>query len=421
MTKTNKHRGIVWALAACLVLGLPAGALRAQSNNSYQQQQQQQQWQRQQDQQRQQQQQQQEQQRQQQQAQQRQQMQDQMRQQQQAQMRQQMQDQQRQQMQAQQRQQLQQQQQQRQQQQQVQTQQQQLQQRQQQQQQTAQQQRQQQQGKLGTMQGGKPTGMVVAGGVARMNRPLTAGEIQRGFTGKVTSDGRALIKFQNRVFTVPASRVSGLSARLAAQQNQQSQLRAARWTASQQAAINQRSRALVAAGGGNGNGGSGCAPSGTLRCPFNEAARNSGAASSFRSAPIQERIDSSKAIQLAKKTLAPKWLSTNGEIRWPMNGGFASDVTRDLALKTGDTIDRYGGVDGGYFAPAGTPFEQRSLPEAMKTAPKITYRVLKEMPVTSGTSSPWFDQPGGGQQYMLKQSAFELERLGYLERVESER
>lgn len=49
----------------------------------------------------------------------------------------------------------------------------------------------------------------------RLARPLTAGEIQRGFTGRVTADGRALVKVQNRVFTVPASRIAGLSARLA--------------------------------------------------------------------------------------------------------------------------------------------------------------------------------------------------------------
>jgi hypothetical protein len=64
------------------------------------------------------------------------------------------------------------------------------------------------------------TGTPLAGNRAvlpngRLTRPLTAGEIQRGFTGRVTPDGRALIKVQNRVFTVPASRIAGLSARLA--------------------------------------------------------------------------------------------------------------------------------------------------------------------------------------------------------------
>lgn len=32
-------------------------------------------------------------------------------------------------------------------------------------------------------------------------------EMKRGFTGKVTEDGRALVKFQNRIFAVPATRL----------------------------------------------------------------------------------------------------------------------------------------------------------------------------------------------------------------------
>jgi len=312
--------GKIWRVALAFMAAICCWTFSlsfAQNNDYLRQQQQQQQWQRQQDQQRQQQEQQrqqqqqaerqrmQDQQRQQMQAQQRQQMQDQQRQQMQAQQRQQMQDQQRQQMQTQQRQQLQQQQQ-SQQRQQMQTQQQnaqrqQLQQQQQNQQrqaqqQTAQQQRAQlqQQGKLG--KDGKPTGIVFSNGVAKMNRPLTPGEIQRGFTGKVTTDGRALIKFQGRVFTVPASRVSGLSARLAANQNQ---LRAAKWTAQQQGVVSQRMKALTAAndnkprgpsggagGNGGGGGGSGCTPPGSAKCQFNEAA-----ARKATSAAVQSRID----------------------------------------------------------------------------------------------------------------------------------
>lgn len=322
------------ALLLCVLASLLGSPAPAQSNNDYwqqqqrqqqQQQQQQQQMdrQRQQDMQRQQQQQaerqrMQDQQRQQMQTQQRQQMQDQMRQQQQQQMRQQMQDQQRQQMQTQQRQQLQQQQQ-TQQRQQMQTQQQnaqrqQLQQQQQNQQrqaqqQTAQQQRAQlqQQGKLG--KDGKPTGMVFSGGVAKMNRPLTPGEIQRGYTGKVTTDGRALIKYQGRVFTVPASRVSGLSARLAANQNQQ---RAAKWTAQQQSAVTQRMKALAVfneskprgpsggagGNGGSGGGGSGCTPPGSAKCQFNQAATRLGSSQVVYAPALQARIDKAKVAKL---------------------------------------------------------------------------------------------------------------------------
>lgn len=152
-----------------------------------------------------------------------QQQQDQMRRQQQDQMRQQQQEQMRRQQQAQQRQ-LQIQQQQRQaqqqaQQRQLQLQQQQTQQRQQQQRQTQQQQRQQ---------------------IIKATHNPTPGEIQKGFTGRVTADGRALVKFQNRILTVPASRISGLSAKLA-NDNQ----RKSNWTAQKQSATNARIKAVA--------------------------------------------------------------------------------------------------------------------------------------------------------------------------------
>lgn len=204
----------VTARFAVALVCLASGLSLAQSN--YQQQQQ---WQRQQEMQRQQ-----DMQRQQMQQQQRQQMQEQQRQQMQEQQRRQMQEQQRQQMQSQQRQQMQ------------------TQQR----QQTADQQRQQMQRQGALTKDGKPTGVVVSGGTARMTRPLTPGEIQKGFTGRVTADGRALIKYQGRIFTVPASRVAGLSARLAKQ-------RADRQAASaQSASTTQRLGAIAAAGGGSG-------------------------------------------------------------------------------------------------------------------------------------------------------------------------
>lgn len=49
--------------------------------------------------------------------------------------------------------------------------------------------------------------VLYSNGVARLNRPPTAGELRRGFTGKVTQDGRALVKVNNRVLAVPAARV----------------------------------------------------------------------------------------------------------------------------------------------------------------------------------------------------------------------
>lgn len=311
-------------IALLLAFTIPAGALRAQMNNSWQLQQQ-----RQQEMQRQQQMQQEQLRRQQQE-----QLRQQQRQQLQAQQRQQMQAQQRQQMQAQQRQAMQQQQQQALQ----------KQQRDKLQKQQLDQAKTAQQGGKPPPQGtpayiaNKPTGpMVFSNGVARLTRPLTPAEISRGFTGKVTPNGRALIKFQGRIFAVPASRVSGLTAKLAAQQRQPS------WTAQQQGSVNEKvkklaastyrrteatrytsdgsiakeqtriAEATAAAGNGgvnDGNGGDGtnrppagdgrgpCDPRKSLTCNFNTQATTSGPVQVVKSPAVQARIDAARTATL---------------------------------------------------------------------------------------------------------------------------
>lgn len=219
---------------AALAVGVAFSPVSAQSNSDWyrrqQQQQQQQQQQRQQ---------QQEQQRQQQQQQQRQQMQQQMRQQQQQQMREQMQQQQRQQMQQQMRQ---------------------------------QQQRRQisEASPRGSVQrrdsratccpsivSKRSDRIVYSNGITKLTRPLTPRDIGRGFTGKVTQDGRALVKIKGRVFAVPAARAA-----IKANRSQSiSATRASRWNESKRAAISADVKNIAAArlknkarAGGDGGG-----------------------------------------------------------------------------------------------------------------------------------------------------------------------
>jgi len=84
------------------------------------------------------------------------------------------------------------------------------------------------------------SGTALSTQVVKAPRSPTPSDIQKGFTGKVTADGRALVRLQNQILAVPASRVSGLSAKLAAE-NQ----RKTNWTAQQQSAINARVKAVA--------------------------------------------------------------------------------------------------------------------------------------------------------------------------------
>lgn len=53
-------------------------------------------------------------------------------------------------------------------------------------------------------------GFVSSGGTATLTRALTPGEIRAGYTGRRTGDGRMLVRFQGRVFAVPAAGTSRL-------------------------------------------------------------------------------------------------------------------------------------------------------------------------------------------------------------------
>lgn len=85
---------------------------------------------------------------------------------------------------------------------------------------------------------------------------------------------------------------------------------------------------------------------------------------------------------------------------WPANNGFDGEA-RTETLVPGTKVDRYGNPTGKYLSPQGTPFEQRSLPEAVRERPLNVYEVVKPFEVKAGKIAPYADQPGGGTQYYL--------------------
>ncbi len=105
-------------------------------------------------------------------------------------------------------------------------------------------------GKQGSSRQNLMSGTAISTGVVKAPHNPTPGEIQKGFTGRVTADGRALVKFQNRILTVPAARISGLSAKLA-NDNQ----RKPNWTPQRQSATNARIKAIASGNIATSNGG----------------------------------------------------------------------------------------------------------------------------------------------------------------------
>jgi hypothetical protein len=102
-------------------------------------------------------------------------------------------------------------------------------------------------------------------------------------------------------------------------------------------------------------------------------------------------------------------------------------------LFPGQQIDRYGSEFGGFLAPRGLPYAQRSIPpQSLDGNPAAgcnsrVYQVLKPFTVDAGPIAAWFAQPGGGWQYQLDSTLLPgaptplnvlwLVNNGYLERI----
>ncbi len=85
-------------------------------------------------------------------------------------------------------------------------------------------------------------------------------------------------------------------------------------------------------------------------------------------------------------------------------------------MEVGDVIDRYGLADGSFASPSGTPFDERALPPSSVGSEYTQYEVLKPLPegVTEGSIAPWFEQPGGGVQYVFDHPISWYVENGYL-------
>ncbi|UGX85191.1 TNT domain-containing protein [Phyllobacterium meliloti] len=101
-----------------------------------------------------------------------------------------------------------------------------------------------------------------------------------------------------------------------------------------------------------------------------------------------------------EKGIDPKWVKPDGRINWPPNDGFDGPKIMETMPK-GTMLDRYGDNNGGYLAPSGTPFGKRALPANDVNRTLRQYEVLKPLDLWSGPAQPWFDQIGGGKQFMV--------------------
>ncbi len=104
----------------------------------------------------------------------------------------------------------------------------------------------------------------------------------------------------------------------------------------------------------------------------------------------------------------PKYYNqVTGEINWPPQDGFV-DSPIDVILKPGIKIDRYGSDAGFFTSPEGTPYRMRALAPGTEAKTYSVFEVVKPIRVKSGKIAPWFDEIGGGVQYLLPDSIEDL-------------
>lgn len=98
------------------------------------------------------------------------------------------------------------------------------------------------------------------------------------------------------------------------------------------------------------------------------------------------------------------------------NNGFLGEKRLET-LKPGTMIDRYGGSNGRFASPPGTPIEARALSPTERSMPPTTYVVVKPVKAWVGQARPWFNQSGLGTQYLFRVRLQKLIDKGYIEEL----
>ncbi|MBZ5739800.1 TNT domain-containing protein [Nocardioides mangrovi] len=113
------------------------------------------------------------------------------------------------------------------------------------------------------------------------------------------------------------------------------------------------------------------------------------------------------------------WDAEKGGWRYPENDGFLGDPSPN-SLQVGQRVDRFGPNDGGFYAsPAGESYGSRAIPPSSIGRDYHEFEVLKPLPgsVKQGEIAPWFEQPGGGTQYLFDHDIDWYISNGYLKEL----
>lgn len=119
----------------------------------------------------------------------------------------------------------------------------------------------------------------------------------------------------------------------------------------------------------------------------------------YLSGPMPPPLRITRA-ELAQRSAAAQ--RSYGDLHARLRNVGAGGILTNLA--PGVPYDRYGGPDGLYLFPLGTPWEQRSLPPTANApgASFVTFVALRQVEIQAEIVAPWFGQPGGGIRFHVE-------------------
>lgn len=123
------------------------------------------------------------------------------------------------------------------------------------------------------------------------------------------------------------------------------------------------------------------------------------------------------ALTYVKSGINNSWYNGDGSMNYPPNNGAIKGTEKNITLKPGKIIGRYGNIGdkSNFVTQTGADPNRLALPP--NTSPSIyqEFEVIKKIPNTiQGKIAAWGGSPGGGVQYELPEPIKQLIIEGYI-------
>ncbi len=113
----------------------------------------------------------------------------------------------------------------------------------------------------------------------------------------------------------------------------------------------------------------------------------------------------------------PKYYEqVTGRINWPDDYGFLGGTKETKVVKKGTIFKRIGEPTGQYLGNVEDSIDKRSLAPHSEGSKEYYYILLKDYKMTTGKTAPWFNKPGGGEQFIVFKNNRDLYTIEELEK-----